>query len=177
MAARTTRPGRYAAVAFLIGFAVCALDLVSKVMVVADLPPPRVVVLLGGLLTLQQHRNPGAAFSFGTSYTVIFALVAAGVLAVLVRLASRLRSWPWAVALGLLLGGATGNLVDRLFRAPGPLHGSVVDWIKLPYFPAIFNLADTAITTGVVLVVIASACGWQLSGRSGAVPESSGTGG
>jgi signal peptidase II len=164
MAARTARPGRFAVAAFLIGCAVCALDLVSKVLVVADLPPPRVVVLLGGLLTLQQYRNPGAAFSLGTSYTVIFALVAAGVLAVLVRLASRLRSWPWAVALGLLLGGATGNLIDRLFRAPGPLRGLVVDWIKLPHFPAFFNLADTAITTGVALVVLASACGWRLGG-------------
>jgi signal peptidase II len=177
MAVRTVRPGRYAVVAFLIGFAVCVLDLVSKVLVVADLPPPRVVVLLGGLLTLQQHRNPGAAFSLGTSDTVIFALVAAGALTVLVRLASRLRSWWWAVALGLLLGGATGNLVDRLFRAPGPLRGFVVDWIKLPYFPAIFNLADVAITSGVTLVVLASACGWRLSGRPRVVAGPSGTAG
>ncbi|HEY6280061.1 MAG TPA: signal peptidase II [Streptosporangiaceae bacterium] len=171
MAARTIGPGRYAAVAFLIGFAVCVLDLVSKVLVVADLPPPRTVVLLGGLITLQQHRNPGAAFSIGPSDTVIFALVAAGVLVVILRLARRLRSWPWTVALGLLLGGATGNLIDRLFRAPGPLRGSVVDWIKLPYFPATFNLADSAIVTGAALLVLASICGWQLAGTRAGVPE------
>jgi signal peptidase II len=171
MTARTIRPGRYPAVAFLIGCAVAALDLVSKVLVAADLPPPRVMVLLGGLITLQQYRNPGAAFSVGPSYTVIFALVAAGVLAVIVRLARRLRSWPWAVALGLLLGGATGNLIDRLFRAPGPLRGFVVDWIKLPYLPATFNLADSAIVTGAALVMLASVCGWRLSGRPAGAAE------
>ena len=69
-------------------------------------------------------------------------------------------------ALGLLLGGAAGNLADRLFRSPGPLRGFVIDWIKLPYFPPTFNLADSAITIGAAVLVLASVCGWRLDGDS-----------
>jgi signal peptidase II len=150
--------------AFLIGCAVCAVDVVSKVLAVAELSPHRTVVLLGGLLTLHLYRNPGAAFGFGPSYTAIYALIAAGVLAVIIRVSGRLRSWPWAIALGLLIGGASGNLVDRIFRSPGPLRGYVIDWIKLPYFPPTFNVADSAITFGAALVVLASVRGWRLDG-------------
>ena len=170
MAAHVIRSKRYAAAAFLIGFVVCAADTASKALAVADLPPHRPVVLLGGLLTLHVYRNPGAAFNLGPSYTAIYALIAVAVLVAIVRLSRRLRSWPWAIALGLILGGAAGNLVDRLFRSPGPLHGSVVDWIKLPYFPPTFNIADSAITVGAVLLVLASVLGWRLDGdgsRSG----------
>jgi signal peptidase II len=164
------RSKRYTAAALLIGSVVCAIDAASKVLVVANLTPHHQVVLLGGLLTLRLYRNPGAAFNFGPSYTVIYALIAVGVLAGIIRISGRLRSWPWAVALGLLLGGAAGNLVDRLFRSPGPLHGAVVDWIKLAYFPPVFNVADSAITVGATLLVLASVRGWRLDGggsRSG----------
>jgi len=151
--ADTIRSKRYAAAALLIGFAVCAADAASKTLAVADLAPRRSVVLLGGLLTLHLYRNPGAAFNLGPSYTAVFA-----------RLSGRLRSWPWAIALGLILGGAAGNLADRLFRSPGLLHGAVVDWIKLPYFPPTFNIADSAITIGAALLVLASVRGWRLGG-------------
>ncbi len=134
--------------ALLIGSVVCAIDAASKVLAVADLTSRHQVVLLGGLLTLRLYRNPGAAFSFGPSSTAIYALIAAGVLAGIIRVSGRLRSWPWAVALGLLLGGAAGNLVDRSFRSPGPLHGAVVDWIKLAYFPPCEMEPDSAITVG-----------------------------
>ena len=87
-------------------------------------------------------------------------------LAGIIRVSGRLRSWPWAIALGLLLGGAAVNLVDRLFRSPGPLHGAVVDWIKLAYFPPVFNIADSAITIGAALLVLASVSGWRLDGGS-----------
>lgn len=165
-AARTTKSRRYAAAAFLIGFAVCTADAASKAIAVADLSSHRSVVLLGGLLTLHLFRNPGAAFGIGPSYTAIYALIAAGVLAAFLRVSGRLRSWPWAAALGLLLGGAAGNLLDRIFRSPGPLHGFVVDWIKLPYFPPIFNIADSAITIGAALLVLASVRGWRLDGAA-----------
>lgn len=160
------RSRRYATAAFLTGFAVCALDVASKVLAVAGLSPHRRVALLGGLITLHLYRNPGAAFGVGPSYTAIYALIAAGVLAAILRVSGRLRSWPWAIALGLLLGGAAGNLVDRLFRSPGPLRGFVIDWIKLPYFPPSFNLADSAITAGAALLVLASVRGWRLDGGS-----------
>ncbi len=150
----------------VVGVAVCALDVISKVLVVADLPPNRSVILLGGLITLHLYRNPGAAFSIGPSYTVIYAVIEAAVLVAILRLSRRLRSWPWAITLGLFLGGAAGNLADRIFRAPGPFRGFVVDWIKLPYFPATFNIADSAITVGAVLLVLATIRGWRLEGDS-----------
>ena len=160
------RSRRYTAAALLIGSAVCAADAASKVLAVAGLAPGRPVVLLGGLLTLRLYRNPGAAFSIGPSYTAVYALIAVGVLAGIIRLSGRLRSWPWAIALGLLLGGAAGNVADRLFRSPGPLHGFVVDWIKLAYFPPVFNVADSAITAGAALLVLAAVRGWRLDGGS-----------
>jgi signal peptidase II len=149
----------------LIGFAVCAVDVISKVLAVADLSKHRSVVLLGGLITLHLFRNPGAAFGIGPSYTAIYALIAAGVLVVIIRVSSRLQSWPWAIAFGLLIGGASGNLADRIFRSPGPLRGFVIDWIKLPYFPPTFNIADSAITAGAVLLILASIRGWRLDGN------------
>jgi len=165
------RSKRYTAVALVTGSVVCAIDAASKVLAVAGLSSHRPVVLLGGLLTLRLYRNPGAAFSFGSSYTVVYALIAVGVLAGIIRISGRLRSWPWAIALGLLLGGAAGNLVDRLFRSPGPLHGAVVDWIKLAYFPPVFNIADSAITVGAALLVLASVRGWRLDGGSSRTGE------
>jgi signal peptidase II len=147
---------RYAAVAFAVGAAVCAIDVVSKIVVVAELSGHQPLTLLGGLITLQLYRNAGAAFGVGPSFTAMYALVAVAVLAVILRVSGRLQSWLWAVALGLVLGGAAGNLADRLFRSPGPMRGWVIDWIKLPYFPETFNIADSALTVGVALIVLAS---------------------
>ena len=92
-----------------------------------------------GCSTLELKLNPGAAFGVGTSYTAVIALIACGVVVYVIRMSSRLRSLAWTIALGLLLGGAAGNLGDRLFRAPGPLRGSVVDWLNLPHFPWTFQ--------------------------------------
>ena len=90
----------------------------------------------------------------GTSYTAVIALIVCGVIAYIIRTARRLRSLAWTIALGLLLGGAMGNLGDRLFRAPGLLRGQVVDWINLPHFPWTFNLADASITCAAVLIAV-----------------------
>jgi signal peptidase II len=149
------------------------LDLISKVVVVAELPeePGRSLRILDGALYLQQVRNSGAAFSLGTGYTVILTGVAVVVAVVIVRAAKRMRSTGWAVALGLVLGGALGNLVDRLFRYPGPGRGWVVDWISLfgpdgQHWP-IFNLADSAIVCGALLAAVLAVRGVDLGGRSG----------
>ena len=103
------------------------------------------------------------AFSVGTGATLIFGVVAIAVIAVIVRTARRLFSRPWSIVLGLLLGGATGNLIDRVVRSPGVLRGYVVDWIRLPHF-AVFNLADSAITVGGTLAVLLAMTGRQLDG-------------
>ncbi|GLZ03649.1 hypothetical protein Acsp03_11160 [Actinomadura sp. NBRC 104412] len=143
--------------------AALGLDVVSKVVVVATLQDREPIRLLGGLLTLRETRNSGAAFSIGTGYTIIFTLIAIGVVVAILRTARNLRSVPWAVCLGLLLGGAFGNLIDRLLRAPAPLQGHVVDWIEVPNWP-VFNLADSAIVCGGVLAVLLAARGLQIDG-------------
>ena len=153
-------------IGILVGTAllVLTLDIVTKVTVVATLSDRSPIRLLGGFLTLLVSRNPGAAFSIGTSMTVVFSAIAVGVIAVILRTSRRIRSLPWAVALGLLLGGATGNLTDRIFRYPGLFRGYVVDWIEVPHWP-VFNLADSAIVCGGVLAVLLSIRGLRLDGE------------
>jgi signal peptidase II len=142
---------------------VLVADVVSKVIVVAKLSNRAPVQVIHHVLTLTLTRNPGAAFSIGPGATVLFTAVAVAVVVVIVRTARTLVSKGWAVALGLLLGGALGNLVDRLFRAPGPFRGHVVDWIEFPHWP-VFNLADSAIVCGGVLAVLLAMRGIELDG-------------
>lgn len=148
-----------------------AMDVVSKVLVAAKLPETHAPVrILDGAIYLNQTRNSGAAFSLGTGFTVILTAVALAVVLVIVRTAGRMRSAGWAIALGLILGGALGNLTDRIFRAPGVGRGHVVDWISVfgPYnahWP-IFNLADSAIVCGAILAALLALVGIDIDGRS-----------
>jgi lipoprotein signal peptidase len=159
-----TSPSRRIYLFAVVAGVVYAADVASKILVVADLSDHEPISMLGGLLTLRLTRNPGAAFSTATGYTVLLTLVAIGVVICVTRLATRLGSAVWAVALGLLLGGALGNLTDRMFRSPGPLRGHVVDFLELPHWP-IFNLADSAIVLGAVLITVQSVRGIHLDGR------------
>jgi signal peptidase II len=147
-------------IGWLIGVAVFAyaLDQGSKALVVHELHPDRSVRLIGDWLQFTLYRNGGAAFGLGAGYTAIFAVIAVGVVVAIVRLARKLTSVPWAIALGLLLGGAMGNLTDRLVRSPGVFRGHVVDFIDVKYF-SIFNLADSAIVCGGILIVLLSFLG------------------
>jgi len=167
-------PGRPRRIRLLLAVAagIFGADLVTKTIVVATLSDRAPVRLLGGLLTLRVLRNSGAAFSIGTSMTAVFTLIAVMVIVSILRTARRLRSLAWAVTLGLLLGGATGNLGDRLFRSPGPLRGHVVDWIELPHWP-VFNVADSAIVCGGILAVLIAARGIRLDGARDRARESS----
>lgn len=139
------------------------LDVLSKVLVVARLEGDRSLELLGGRLLIRVSRNPGAAFSFAEGATLLFTAVAAVVVVVILRVSRRLRSRGWALSLGLLLGGASGNLVDRLFRSPGPGRGAVVDFIDLGWWPS-FNVADSAIVVGALLAVLLSLRGVEIDG-------------
>jgi signal peptidase II len=152
----------------LIAVAVLATDIVTKVIAVAQLEDRAPVEVLGGLVYLQLVRNPGAAFSLATGYTWALTIVAIAVVVVIVRVARRLRSTGWAVALGLVLGGALGNLTDRIFRSPGPLQGHVVDIVSLlapdgRVWP-VFNAADSAIVSGGALLVLLALLGRELDG-------------
>jgi signal peptidase II len=151
---------------------VLTADVITKVVIVATLSTRPPVRLLGGLLTLRVDRNPGAAFSIGTSMTLVFSAIALGVIIYILRTSRRIRSTAWAITLGLLLGGATGNLVDRLLRYPGPLRGYVVDWIQLPHWP-VFNIADSSIVCGGILAVLLAGRGIRIDGTA---PDRAATG-
>ncbi|NUR62661.1 MAG: signal peptidase II [Catenulispora sp.] len=142
-----------------------ALDLGSKLVAVSRLEGQAPVAIAGRVLTLQMFRNSGAAFSSGQAYTVMFTAISVTVVVVIARVARRLQSLPWALALGLLLGGALGNLTDRIFRAPGVFRGHVVDFISVQHF-AVFNLADSAIVCGGALAVLLSFLGTSLDGSA-----------
>jgi len=153
-------------IAVLVVVAVCVLaaDAVTKAVVVAHLRPDQPVHLIGNVLMLWLTRNPGAAFSVGTGETIVFTVIAFGVVVYIARTARKLYSLGWAIALGLLLGGAMGNLADRVFRAPGLFRGDVVDWIAVTRYYPIFNLADSAIVCGGILTVILAMRGYHLDG-------------
>jgi signal peptidase II len=146
---------------------VLAADAISKALVVAHLREDQPVHLIGNVLMLWLTRNPGAAFSVGTGETAVFTVIAFGVIVYIARTARKLYSLGWAIALGLLLGGAMGNLGDRIFRAPGLFRGDVVDWIAVTRFYPIFNLADSAIVCGGILTVILAMRGQHLDGTRG----------
>ncbi|HEX8005003.1 MAG TPA: signal peptidase II [Trebonia sp.] len=167
-----TAPGdapRKRRIAVLVGIAafVLAADIISKTLVVAHLRPGEPVHVIGDVLEFNLLRNPGAAFSVGTGYTIVFTAIAVGVVIYIVRTARHLRSLGWAITLGLLLGGAMGNLGDRLFRSPGIFRGNVVDWIEVTRYWPVFNLADSAIVCGGVLTVLLALLGHHLDGTRG----------
>jgi signal peptidase II len=136
--------------------AVVALDQLTKAWVVADLADgPRSII--GDTVELRLARNPGGAFSVFTGFTPLLAVLAVVVAVVLVRVVQHARDPIMVVALSLVLGGALGNLSDRVFRSPGFLRGEVVDFIRVGAWPS-FNVADSAITIGAVLLVI---WGWR----------------
>ncbi|HWA67659.1 MAG TPA: signal peptidase II [Mycobacteriales bacterium] len=155
---------RRSALLVVVAVAVLATDVVTKLVAVAKLAHRSRVTVVPHVLWLTFTRNPGAAFSVGTGATWVFTAVAVAVVVVIVRSARSLTSAGWAVSLGLLLGGALGNLSDRIFRAPAPLRGHVVDWIELPHWP-IFNIADASIVVGGVLAVLLAARGIEMDGR------------
>ncbi|MFJ8182029.1 signal peptidase II [Streptomyces sp. NPDC096105] len=153
--AERPRGKRRIAVLFAVAAVAYAFDLVSKMIVVAKLEHHEPIEVIGDWLRFEAIRNAGAAFGFGEAFTVIFTVIAAAVIVVIFRLARKLYSLPWAIALGLLLGGALGNLTDRIFRSPGVFEGAVVDFIAPKHF-AVFNLADSAIVCGGILIVLLS---------------------
>jgi signal peptidase II len=147
---------------------VLLVDVLTKYLAVARLTGHPPVRLLGGAVYLVLTRNSGAAFSLGTGYTFVFPVIGVLVIGWIGWMATRLRSVPWAAALGLVLGGVLGNLGDRIFRAPGFLVGHVVDFVSLfsndGHVWPIFNAADAALCSGVALAVLLELTGRQRDG-------------
>jgi signal peptidase II len=158
-----TPTGRHRLLFVVVAVGAYAVDLSTKLLAVSRLDPDRPVHVVGGLLRLDLVRNPGAAFSTGTSYTVVLSVIAVLAAGVVVRFGRRLGDVTWAVALGLLLAGVCGNLTDRVFREPGFLRGHVVDFLELPHWP-VFNVADMLIDAAVVLILLQT---WRGIGITG----------
>ncbi|MBJ2122146.1 signal peptidase II [Arthrobacter sp. MSA 4-2] len=168
---RTDGPGhskrvraRYAVLLLVCMLAAYVLDQVTKAWVVSTMTEGQVTPVLPPLLNWHFIRNPGAAFSIGTNVTWVFTIIQALVSLAILTQIRKVASWGWAAALGLVLGGALGNLTDRLFREPSFGQGHVVDFIALPNF-AIFNIADSAVVSGVILVCLMTLRGIGMDGR------------
>lgn len=168
-------PPRRGLVLLVVALVVLITDIIVKIIVVATLEGERPVRLLGGLVYLQLVRNPGAAFSMATGMTWVLSLIAIAVVVAIIWILPRLRSIGWAVGLGLVLAGALGNLSDRIFRAPGPLRGHVIDFVSVfapnaEKFP-VFNVADSAIVIGGGVIVLMALLGKDYDGRSTRAPK------
>ena len=139
------------------------LDQATKAWALAGLDEGVRHPVLGDLLGLQLLFNPGAALGLATGTTWLLTIVAITVVVVIIRVSRRLGSTGWTIALGLLLGGALGNLVDRLIRDPGVFMGHVVDFIA---YGDLFvgNVADIAIVAAAGLLMLLSLLGVRLDG-------------
>ena len=158
------------ALAFTVAAVALVVDQASKILAVHKLTGREPVEVIGTFLQLDLLRNPGAAFSTGASLTPVISVVAVVAAVVVVVFALRVRHRGWALALGLLLAGVSGNLLDRLFRAPGPFRGHVVDFFALPHWP-VFNVADICIDVAGAIIVILLFRGIRLDGSRHEEPD------
>src|SRR5687768_3190265 len=152
----TDEPRRSAVAPLAVAAVIVLVDQLTKIWAVSALSDGPVEVI-GTLLQFRLTRNPGGAFSLLTGLTPVLAVLAAVMVVYIVRTTRRTADVVMAYSLALVLGGAVGNLVDRLLRSPGFLRGEVVDFIKVPNWPT-FNIADSAITIGVILIAVR---GWR----------------
>ena len=144
-----------------IAIGVIVLDLITKVLAVRYLENRPNIVLIpaifgenaGPLLQFSFFRNPGAAFSLGSSTTWVFTILAFVIAFYIYRTGKKVVRLSWAICLGAMLGGAIGNLIDRLFRSPGVFRGAVVDFIQIPYW-AVFNIADMGVSISAVVIAV-----------------------
>ncbi|NYH54364.1 signal peptidase II [Nocardiopsis arvandica] len=156
------RPRRYLLL-LLVAFAAIGVDLLTKEWVLSAFSEGERLDVIGSILQFTLVFNTGAAFSMGTDFTWVFTCIASLVVLTIGYIGLRVRNGWWAVTLGLMMGGAAGNLLDRLFRDPAPFHGAVVDFISVGNFP-VFNIADSCVVVGAVLVVVLTFRGLNLDG-------------
>lgn len=145
-----------------IGATAVLLDQLTKQLAIANLPSQARVAVLGDLLGWRLVFNDSAAFSLGFGATWIFTLFSSVALLLLLWFSKNLQSMSWSILGGFLIGGVTGNLIDRCFRSPGFPNGHVVDFIQIPFGFPIFNLADCCISITMAVVAIRIALGHQV---------------
>lgn len=141
---------------------VLVLDQATKIWAVSYLENESDIQVIGEFLQFSFLRNPGAAFSIGSNITWVFTLVSIAVVITILVLAKSVTNRFWALGFGGMLGGALGNLGDRIFRSPEPFQGQVVDFILLPNYP-MFNIADSAVVVSAIAMVILSFRGVDFS--------------
>lgn len=139
---------------------VVVLDQVTKFLATQLLAGEGKVEILGGLINLQFYRNFAGPNDILPGHTVLISLFAILATIVLLGVAFRVTSTAAALAVGLLLGGALGNLLDRLFREPAPLKGGVIDWLQLTSRSKSMNVADLAIDAAIAVVLVAWILAW-----------------
>lgn len=149
---RHTHGRRLLPLVLLIAFVVLLIDQGSKLWAERTLPGHNPIPVIGDFIQLRLVYNPGAAFSIGSGSTWIFAVLAAVAVVALMWFAVYVESRGWAIAIGMLLGGATTHLLDRLLRAPGFGRGHVVDFIAYDGW-FVGNIADIMLAVGAILLV------------------------
>ena len=142
-----------------------ALDQLAKNAALQFLPPNQSIPAIGELLQWRLTFNDSAAFSLGWGVTWIFTIISATAILVGLWFARKVATKSWAIMLGALLGGVTGNFIDRILQAPGFPSGKVVDFIEIPFNFPIFNVADMAISIVATLTVIRVLMGHSLGGN------------
>jgi signal peptidase II len=148
-----------------VALVVYGFDQLAKFLIVKNLVENQQVNVIGDFFVFHFVKNPGAAFSLASGTTWIFSIAAGAVTIFIIGFARRIRSTGWAILFGMLLGGTTGNLTDRLFREPGFGVGHVVDFLQVQGFPAIFNIADSFICASMGLFIILTIRGVGLDGH------------
>lgn len=131
--------------------AVIILDQVSKTWAQRDLASHSLKII--GPISFQLFYNSGAAFSIGTGNALFVTIVELAVLVGIIIYVRRVKSRVLALGFGLVIGGALGNIADRVFRHN---HGSVIDFIHATSFWPTFNLADSAVVIGIVVILLGS---------------------
>jgi signal peptidase II len=151
----TARPRRavrgWLVAAIVVG--VVVVDQLTKTWAVRELADGPVELI--GDVSFRLSHNSGGAFSLFQGFTPLLAVLAIVLAVVLVRALQKTSDPLMLIALALILGGAIGNLLDRIFRSPSFLRGEVVDFVDVGRFP-VFNVADSAITIGAVLLFVAA---------------------
>jgi signal peptidase II len=147
-----------------VAIGIYGLDLLTKYLVTRELDLGDTVPVLGELLQLHYVTNSGAAFSLASGFTWVLSIIALGAIVFIVVFAPRIKSFGWATMFGLVLGGALGNVTDRVFRGETFGTGHVIDFLQLYAFPAIFNVADIGVVSAMALFVLLSLRGVGLDG-------------
>ena len=152
--------GRRIRLVAAIAATVILLDAGTKALATHFLTEHEPIDLLGGLISLDLYRNFAGPNNILPGHTVVISAISIVAAIALVVIAFRVTSTLAAVAVGLLLGGAVGNLLDRLLREPGPLRGGVVDWLRLADRTNSMNLADLALDAAIIVILVGAVLGW-----------------